>query len=675
MPYSNIDESLWGKMDNCVEQVMAKQPDLEKSNAIAICHESIVKETKEKGGCAGCPDYVATMKAAWKVGVARDLPIAERGTAWDADAAKARIFNWAGWPNDPNPSKARRAFLVYDSENEENIGAYKLPIADVVGGALKVVDVALGPAASRLPQTDAPADVLDRARAALDGYYDKLRESEKENRLLDRFTASLKQMFPWLERRKQESLDAMRERIWRAFDAQYGDRGGFAPTYGGPWLTDTFPDHIIISSADKYYRVPFTDNGSDVIFASPPEWVEVERKQEWIEKVAALKEAARAKAGARHSKADNDEIQAIHDKAVYLGAECPMVMKQADGTWRWVALSSNAYEDTDGEIVSRKALAQDVEFSEVLGDYGTLDWWHIPALALGVCDFRALHGNVLIESGTFNDARVGEAVSHKANDLQVSLTFYHPHDEPDAQGVFNNIRTTARALLPRGRAANLLTAVPAVTGKESDMASVDLKDKYKEFTDLVGDEALAKSVIESAEDVEKKARDMGLRRKQANAGAGETGAKHDDKPPSTKEGEGEGKPEATTTVQDALTAALRDALAPMMEGMKAIQSYMEKQAAKESGASEADAAKVVEANKQIADHQKAIEALAKTVKELTGEQPRGVKGYQASADPATVLAALKEGETAQPQNDPMGEFMKALGIGNNQPGAVPPATH
>jgi len=669
MPYSNIDESLWGKMDSCVEKVMAKQPDLEKSNAIAICHESIVKEAKtgKEAPCAGFPDGARmTSKESWRVGAARHLPIAERDTAWNADAAKARIFSWAGWPDDPNPSKARRAFLVYDSENEENQGAYKDPIADVVGGTLKVVSAALGPAASRLPQTDAPQDVLDRARAVLDGYYDKLRESEKEARLLDRFTAALKQTFPWLERRKQESLEALRERVWRAFDTQYNRNLPGPVPISNNWITDTYPDHVIVSSGDKYYRVPYTDDGGTVTLAPVIEWVEVERKQEWVEKVTALK--ARAKAGARHSRADNDEIQAIHDKAVMLGAECPMVMKQSDGAWRWVTLSSNAYEDTDGEIVSRKALAQDIEFGEALGGYGTLDWWHVPALALGTCDFRALHGDVLVESGTFHNNQVGEAVSRKANDLQVSLTFYHPRDEPDAQGVFSNIRTSARALLPHGRAANLLTAVPAVTEKESDMASVDLKDKYEEFTDLLGGEALAKSVIESAEAVEKKAREMGLRRKQAGAAIASVD-------PAAAQSAGavplvETQPDGGEGI--AFANALRDALSPFVARMQAIEDKLDKQAAKESGASEANAVKVVEANKAIAEHQKAIEALALTVKELTGEQPRGVKGYQASADPNTVLNALKEGDTAAPQSDPMGDFMNALGIGKPgaQPGAV-----
>ena len=206
------------------------------------------------------------------------------------------------------------------------------------------------------------------------------------------------------------------------------------------------------------------------------------------------------------------------------------------------------------------------------------------------------------------------------------------------------------------------------------MASVDLKEKYQEFTALLGDEALAKDVIESAEAVEKKAREMGLRRKQANATAAPTelGAQGTDATPTNVTPPSGTQPDGGGETVAAFATALKDALSPFAARMQAIEDKLDKQAAKEAGASEANAAKVVEANKQIAGHQKAIEALALTVKELTGEQPRGVKGYQASADPNTVLNALKEGDTAAPQSDPMGNFMNALGIGKPgaQPGAV-----
>ena len=41
MPYANVPENLWPKMDSCVESVMQKQG-LEKGRAVAICHAQIV---------------------------------------------------------------------------------------------------------------------------------------------------------------------------------------------------------------------------------------------------------------------------------------------------------------------------------------------------------------------------------------------------------------------------------------------------------------------------------------------------------------------------------------------------------------------------------------------------------------------------------------------------------
>ncbi len=43
MPYSNVPQRLWGKMDRCVQDVM-RRDGVDKERAIAICHASIMKE-------------------------------------------------------------------------------------------------------------------------------------------------------------------------------------------------------------------------------------------------------------------------------------------------------------------------------------------------------------------------------------------------------------------------------------------------------------------------------------------------------------------------------------------------------------------------------------------------------------------------------------------------------
>lgn len=137
-----------------------------------------------------------------------------------------------------------------------------------------------------------------------------------------------------------------------------------------------------------------------------------------------------------------------------------IVTKGKDGKMRWITMSSNAFRDRDNEIVSLKSLIADVENSDATGDYGVLRWWHVSdpvPLDLGKCDFRMVLNRTLIESGTFFDEQIGAKVKEHAPHLQVSLGFRHPLNEPDADGVYHNIRTFERSLLPVGRAANALT--------------------------------------------------------------------------------------------------------------------------------------------------------------------------------------------------------------------------
>ena len=124
------------------------------------------------------------------------------------------------------------------------------------------------------------------------------------------------------------------------------------------------------------------------------------------------------KEGRRNSSGDESRLQQIHDLAVANGAHCePLVFKEASGRLRWVMFSSNSFQDTDREIVSQAALERDVERTDKEHNYGPLRWWHVgnpdkmtrspgEGIDIGDCDFRAIHGRVLIESGTFRNERI-----------------------------------------------------------------------------------------------------------------------------------------------------------------------------------------------------------------------------------------------------------------------------
>ncbi|WP_434565152.1 HK97 family phage prohead protease [Thermoanaerobacterium thermosaccharolyticum] len=109
----------------------------------------------------------------------QDLPLADEGRAWDGNAAVNRVREWAGGDKDNiDWNKYRKAFLWYDSENAENFGAYKLPIADVINGQLMAVPRGIMAAAAviqgarggvNIPDSDIP--VIKRH---LERYYTKM---------------------------------------------------------------------------------------------------------------------------------------------------------------------------------------------------------------------------------------------------------------------------------------------------------------------------------------------------------------------------------------------------------------------------------------------------------------------------------------------------------------------
>jgi hypothetical protein len=161
------------------------------------------------------------------------------------------------------------------------------------------------------------------------------------------------------------------------------------------------------------------------------------------------------------------------------------VFKDAKGQYRWVGVSSSAAKDHDGETVSLKALSEDVANKDATGTHGPLNWWHTP-IVLGKCDFNAMDGPLLVESGTFVNSQVAVAVEKAISDgvfkPAMSLEFEHSEPGPPVlQGrVFQRINKVGRALLPAEKASNLLTNFQvyslnsALAGK-----AVEVKDNKK----------------------------------------------------------------------------------------------------------------------------------------------------------------------------------------------------
>ncbi|WP_454050298.1 hypothetical protein [Cellulomonas sp. Marseille-Q8402] len=107
----------------------------------------------------------------------QDLPLADRDREWDGAAAEKRVRAWAGAEDDPN-EKYRDAHVWYDADAKQNFTAYKLLIADVVGGKLIAVPRGVFAAAAVMQGSrggiDLPAKDVDRVKSHLAKYYAKL---------------------------------------------------------------------------------------------------------------------------------------------------------------------------------------------------------------------------------------------------------------------------------------------------------------------------------------------------------------------------------------------------------------------------------------------------------------------------------------------------------------------
>ena len=109
----------------------------------------------------------------------QDLPLADRDREWDGDAAERRVRRWADAEDEPN-EKYRDAHVWYDADNKDNFTAYKLLIADVVGGDLKAVPRGVMAAGNVMQGArggvDIPGDDVDRVKSHLAKYYAKMDE-------------------------------------------------------------------------------------------------------------------------------------------------------------------------------------------------------------------------------------------------------------------------------------------------------------------------------------------------------------------------------------------------------------------------------------------------------------------------------------------------------------------
>ena len=361
------------------------------------------------------------------------------------------------------------------------------------------------------------------------------------------------------------------------------------------------------------------------------------------------------------------------------------VFKDHTGAYRWIAQSSTAYQDRDREIVSTKALADDCDYADKTGSYGPLRWWHSPGLDLGDCDFNAMHGRVLIESGTFRSEAIAMKVARSAAGLEISLGFLHPPSEPDAHGVFHHIRRFERSLVPRGKASNPFTAFAV-----KEPIPMDETKKNYLRTELKFSDAEIADIESRAAATEKAADDQGTAYKAEEPAAQEVtiaGVTYqliekafppkaadeevaeavaevveedaiDDMPMDEEPAGGLTlSPEDLAAMTEAFGAALSQALAPLMgllDMEKKMQGHVQSMLAPYQATKDAEQAETREQ----------IDALQAKVKELTGDQSAvPYRPSQAKDNVLTDAALLAAAKAAQSNGvGPWDDVIRGLGL-------------
>ena len=107
----------------------------------------------------------------------QDLELADEDREWDGDAAEKRVRKWADAEDGPN-EKYRDAHVWYDADSKDNFTAYKLLIADVIGGKLRAVPRGVMAAGNVMQGArggvDIPERDVNRVKSHLAKYYKKM---------------------------------------------------------------------------------------------------------------------------------------------------------------------------------------------------------------------------------------------------------------------------------------------------------------------------------------------------------------------------------------------------------------------------------------------------------------------------------------------------------------------
>ena len=304
------------------------------------------------------------------------------------------------------------------------------------------------------------------------------------NKLLQKVLAGVQRVFAEAEEPEEEratSWSAIYEQVMTAL----WDNPEFNEAW--PWLNDLYQEEdrtvAIVSAGGKLFRVPVMINGTDVELGT----------------------------------AEEVEMQFVPAQRQRFS-----IIRQADGTHRWFAITETAVLLRVGELDSRALFDSFIQHAEETGEYPTLRFFHDDRIEFGQADWLAREDNCYLASGTFDEehpvARAFIDASEQGRGVWGTSNGFTPTAEPEmlevAEGVTIPVYTAGVhreiSILPEESAASWFTTITA-------KGVTRMRDSVKQALEtLFGDDDAAAAFIAKVDDTNREITERGLITRDAN---------------------------------------------------------------------------------------------------------------------------------------------------------------
>lgn len=219
---------------------------------------------------------------------------------------------------------------------------------------------------------------------------------------------------------------------------------------------------------------------------------------------------------------------------VMLGGKYFYTFKGQDGKDWLLTFTTNAFEDREKEIFTTKSIDDYVtrhKSDDIKGEYW---FWHIPGTKFGDIRWQARVGRFLVEAGTFDDTRIGQAFKqffqqHPDGHPQVApmgwgMSHGYWYDATDRQDhVYDWFDKKESTVLPWHVASNMYTGMEV-------LSTMAMTQAQKAALESIGGTSLVDAVEQAGEQRTKELEDAGIAYKAAQDA--DTGT-----PPATAEAE------------------------------------------------------------------------------------------------------------------------------------------